>query len=60
MNNSFKPQNMKKGEAQKNNHRNLFDLMKGHYFGEDLTYQDFQRSGLLYLEKGIDSKITFN
>ena len=48
----MKPKNLRKSETYKKNKTSLFDLMKGHYFGEDLTYQDFQRSGLIHLEKG--------
>lgn len=53
MNDPQRAQNTGKDLNSRNNRGNLFDLMKGHYFAEDFTYQDFQRSGLLYLEKGI-------
>ena len=29
----------------------MFDLAKGRYFGEDLTYKDFQRSGIIAMER---------
>ena len=34
----------------------IFNLSKGPYFGENLTYKDFQRSGIMAVEKGIDKK----
>jgi hypothetical protein len=32
----------------------IFNLSKGPYFGENLTYKDFQRSGIMAVEKGIN------
>jgi len=44
----FKPYNSNKPKQEK---VNMFDLAKGRYFDEDLTFLNFQRSGIISMER---------
>ena len=52
-NSSTTSSQLKLSREQDATQNNLFNLAKGQYFGEDRTYRDFQRSGVITLDKGI-------